>query len=122
MGIAAASSFEELEVWKKAHAMVLGVYRATNQFPKHELYGLSSQLRRAAVSVPANIAEGFRRRGIADKLKFYNISQASLDECLYYFILASDLDYADTRHLTQAGEEVSRMLNSYILRIRNSNP
>ena len=71
-----AKSFEDVEVWRKAHAWVLAVYRFTEQFPKHELFGLTSQLRRAAVSVPANVAEGFKKRGHADKLRFYNIAQA----------------------------------------------
>ncbi len=58
-----ARSFEDLIVWQKAHQLVLGVYRFTESFPKHEMYGLRSQLRRAAVSIPANIAEGFKKRG-----------------------------------------------------------
>ena len=88
-----AQNFEELEVWKHAHELVLRVYSFSASFPKHEMFGLSSQLRRAAVSVPANIAEGFVKRGISDKLRFYNISQGSLNECRYYFILARDLGY-----------------------------
>lgn len=76
----AAQSFEELEVWQLAHRMVLEVYRLSENFPKHELFGLTSQLRRAAVSVPANIAEGFKKRSVADKVRFYNIAQGSLEE------------------------------------------
>lgn len=78
-----SKSFQDLNVWKKAHAWVLGIYRLTECFPKHELFGLTSQLRRAAVSVPANIAEGFKKKGAADKARFYNISQGSLEECRY---------------------------------------
>ena len=78
---------------------MLGVYRITENFPKHELFGLTLQLRRAAVSVPANIAEGFKKKGAADKARFYNISQGSLEECRYYLILARDLHYADTKEL-----------------------
>lgn len=70
-----AQSFEDLIVWQRAHSFVLEVYRLTDGFPKHELYGLTSQLRRAAVSIPANIAEGFRKQGNADKARFYNIAQ-----------------------------------------------
>ena len=110
----AAKSFEEVELWKKAHAWVLAVYRFTERFPKHELFGLTSQLRRAAVSVPANFAEGFKKRSHADKLRFYNIAQGSLEECRYYFILARDLNYGDSNALKRAAEEISKMLDSYM--------
>ena len=86
-------TFEDVELWRKAHAWVLATYRFTEAFPKHELFGLTSQLRRAAVSVPANFAEGFKKRGLADKIRFYNIAQGSLEECRYYLILARDLRY-----------------------------
>jgi four helix bundle protein len=79
-----STTFQELEVWQKAHLFVLAVYRLSQSFPKSELYGLTSQFRRAAVSIAANIAEGFRKRGKADKLRFYNIAQGSLEECRYY--------------------------------------
>ena len=84
----ASRTFEDLDVWKKAHSWVLAVYRFIVSFPKHELFGLSSQLRRASVSVPANIAEGSKKTGKADKARFYNISQRSLEECRYYLLLA----------------------------------
>jgi four helix bundle protein len=71
----------------------LSIHRS---LPKHELFGLTSQLRRAAVSVPANFAEGFKKRGLADKVRFYNIAQGSLEECRYYLILARDLRYGDS--------------------------
>jgi four helix bundle protein len=108
-----ANSFQELEVWKKAHALVLGVYRVTASFPTDERFGLTSQLRRAMVSVPANIAEGFIKRGKSDKARFYNIAEGSLEECRYYFILARDLGFADTAKLAKDAEEVSRMLQAY---------
>jgi four helix bundle protein len=92
--LAPARNFQDLLVWQKAHALVLGIYRATAGFPKYETFGLSSQMQRAAVSVPANIAEGFKRRGRADKARFMNIAQASLEECRYFLILAQDLGYA----------------------------
>ncbi|MBI1763101.1 MAG: four helix bundle protein [Acidobacteria bacterium] len=107
-------SFQDLDVWKKAHAWVLGIYRMTETFPKHELFGLTSQLRRAAVSVPANIAEGFRKKGPADKARFYNIAQGSLEECRYYLILAKDLGYADTRQLAADLDEIGRLLDAYM--------
>ena len=76
---------------------MLAVYRLSRTFPRSETYGLSSQFRRAAVSVAANVAEGFRKRGKADKLRFLNIAQGSLEELRYYLILARDLDYGVRR-------------------------
>jgi four helix bundle protein len=108
-----ARTFQDLLVWQKAHRFVLGVYSLVSSFPKHEAYGLSNQLRRAAVSVPANIAEGFRRRGHRDKARFMNLAEASLDECRYYLILTEDLRYGDAKHLTSLLEEVDRLLNAY---------
>jgi four helix bundle protein len=110
---APARKFEDLVVWQKAHGLVLAVYRATESFPKQEVYGLTSQLRRAAVSIPANIAEGFKKTGVSDKRRFMNIAQGSVEECRYYLILARDLAYADTRALATHLEEVSRLLNGY---------
>ena len=102
-----AKSFRDLIVWQKAHEFVLYVYRLTEDFPRNEMFGLTSQLRRAAVSVPANIAEGFRRRGRADKAHFMNIAEASLDEALYYLILAQDLGYSETQDGVAQAEAVS---------------
>lgn len=79
-----ARSFQDLIVWRKAHELTLAVYHLTSTFPKHGTFGLSLQMRRAAVSVPANIAEGFRRRGKADKARFLNIAEGSLDEVRYF--------------------------------------
>src|SRR5579883_2774631 len=107
----AARSFRDLLVWRKAHEFVLAVYAFTAGFPKHEIYGLAAQLRRAAVSIPANIAEGFRRRGRMDKARFMNLAEGSLEECRYYLILASDPGYGDRQNLNSALEEVSRLLN-----------
>lgn len=88
-----ARSFKDLVVWQKAHQFVPSVYKSSYDFPKEELYGLTSQLRRAAVSIAANIAEGFKKRSVADKLRFFNIAQGSLEECRYYLILVQDLQY-----------------------------
>ncbi len=114
-----AHRFEDVEIWKKSHRFVLEVYRLTENFPKHELYGLTSQLRRAAVSIPANFAEGFGKATKPDKLRFYNIAQGSLEECRYYLILAMDLGYSDTTMIKVALEEIGKMLGSYMYKIRN---
>jgi four helix bundle protein len=106
-------NFQEVDVWRKSHQFVLETYRLTESFPKHELFGLTSQLRRAAVSVPANFAEGYKRKTHADKARFYNIAQASLEECRYYLILSKDLGYCDTEKLLSDLDQVSRMLDSY---------
>ena len=87
----AARSFRDLVVWQKAHEFVLAVYRFTASFPDREKFGLSHQMRRAAVSVPANIAEGFGKRSQPEKTRFLNIAEGSLEECRYYLILAHDL-------------------------------
>jgi four helix bundle protein len=108
-----ARNFQDLIVWHKAHQFVLGVYRVSKNFPREEIYGLTSQFRRAAISIPANIAEGFKKRGRADKVRFMNIAQGSLEECRYYLILAKDLDYADSAQLFGQLEEVSKLLSSY---------
>ncbi len=116
-----ARSFRDLIVWQKAHQLVVDVYKMTEAFPKSELFGLTSQLRRAAVSIPANIAEGFVKRGANDKARFMNIAQGSLEECRYYLILAQDLNYSDTHTLMLQLEEVSKLLNAYTSSILTSN-
>ena len=98
----AAKTFQDLIVWRKAHEFVLAVYRLTESFPQREIYGLSHQMRRAAVSIPA------------DKTRFMNIAEGSIEECRYYLILAQDLGYGETEKLRYLLEEVSRLLNAYI--------
>jgi four helix bundle protein len=83
MKIPPAKRFEELIVWQKAHQAVLSIYRISDNFPKTEVYGLTSQLRRSAISIPANIAEGFKKRTKPEKARFMNIAQGSLEECRY---------------------------------------
>ena len=108
-----AKTFRDLLVWRKAHEFVLGVYRFTATFPKTETYGLALQMRRAAVSIPANIAEGFARRSDADEVRFFNIAAGSVEESRYYLILSQDLGYSDTQTLTGSLEEASRLLSGY---------
>jgi four helix bundle protein len=109
---APAHTFQDLVVWQKAHEVVLAVYRYSAGFPKTETYGLAAQFRRAAVSIPANIAEGFRKRGRPDKVRFLNISQGSVEECRYSLILAEDLGYGSSGSMPLL-EEVSRLLDAY---------
>jgi four helix bundle protein len=109
-----SQSFRDVIVWQKAHAFTLAIYRTTEAFPKHELFALTSQLRRAAVSIPSNFAEGFRKRTAPDKIHHYNIAQGSADECHYQLILAHDLNYVNTITLQDHLEEVSRLLQGYI--------
>src|SRR5499427_6107943 len=109
----AAQSFRDLVVWQKAHQFVLAVYRLTESFPDREKFGLSHQMRRAAVSIPANIAEGFGKRSQAEKARFLNIAEGSLEESRYYLILTHDLGYGQTDSLTAILEETSRLLNAY---------
>lgn len=108
-----AKNFRDLLVWRKAHGFVLEIYRLTASFPQRETYGLAQQMQRAAVSIPANIAEGFTRRGKSDKARFMNIAESSVEESRYYLILTQDLGYGDTHQVMNLLEEVSRLLNAY---------
>lgn len=93
-------SFENIIAWQKAHAFVILVYKVTKHFPDYERFGLAPQFQRAAVSITANIAEGYKRITKADKLRFFNISQASLEECRNYILLLRDLNYLVEDELT----------------------
>jgi four helix bundle protein len=115
-----AKTFEDLLVWKKAHAYVLEIYRVTKEFPRSEIFGLTAQMRRAAVSIPANTAEGFKKRTPREKVRILNISQGSLEESRYYLILAEDLEYANTAMFLPKLEEVSKMLEAYMRAIETN--
>ena len=108
-----ARSFEDLIVWQKAHAFVLNVYKLSRSFPREETYGLTAQLRRSAISVPANIAEGFKKRGKLDKARLMNVAEGSLEEARYYLRLAHDLGYCPKNNLNADAEEVGRILGAY---------
>ena len=117
-------SFKDIYAWQKAHAFVVMVYQTTKDFPSFERYGLCSQFQRAAVSIPANIAEGDRKDGMADKLRFLNIAQGSLEECRYYILLSYDLNYInnDLYNIMNASiEETSKLLNAYYRGIKERN-
>jgi four helix bundle protein len=112
--------FEDLIVWQKAHSFALGIYKLTKTFPSSELYGLTSQFRRSAVSIAANIAEGYKKRGTKDKIRFLNIAQGSLEESRYYLILARDLNYATDQNLDLLVQEISKLLEAYINKMKQN--
>ncbi len=107
------SSFENVAAWQKAHAVTLQVYEETPEFPADERFGLTFQMRKAAVSVPANFAEGYGRWTKPDKAHFYSIAQGSLTELHYHQILARDLGYPVRPTLITDIVEVERILASY---------
>ena len=110
-------TFEELIVWQKSHQLVLIVYKISENYPKHELFGLVSQTRRAAVSVPSNIAEGFKRRTKNDSVHFYNMADTSLEEVKYDLILARDLNYIakeEYQKTRELADEVGKLLSGWI--------
>jgi four helix bundle protein len=115
-----SKSFTDLIVWRKAHSFVLSIYKITKDFLREELYGLTSQLRRSATSIPANIAEGYKKRGKQDKVRFLNIAEGSLEECHYYLILSEDLGFAKTKDLISNKEEIGKLLTSYSKAILSS--
>mgnify|MGYP003402781223 FL=1 len=117
-------SFENIMAWQKAHSLTILVYQITRNFPEDEKFGLTSQFRRAAVSVEANIAEGYKKISKADKLRFLNISEGSLAECRNYIILSRDLCFINEEEYTSlylALEESSRLLTAYSKGIINNN-
>ena len=108
--------FRELKVWEKGHHLTLAVYKMTAKFPKEELYGLTGQIRRSCVSIPANIAEGCGRNGDAELARFLQIAMASASELEYHLLLSRDLGLVDTtcyEQLAQEATEVKRMITFY---------
>jgi four helix bundle protein len=109
--------FRNLQVWEKAHSLTLNVYRTTLSFPKEELYGLTSQIRRSSASIPTNIAEGCGRNGDAELARFMYISMGSASELEYQLLLAHDLKYLEQDAYTELHEkvtEVKRMITGFI--------
>lgn len=109
--------FEDILAWEKAHELTLMVYALTKDFPREEIFGLTSQIRRAAVSVPSNIAEGFKRRTKSDSIHFYNIAQGSLEEAKYQLLLARDLGYIRNSDFDLSAvitDEAGRLLSGWI--------
>lgn len=112
--VTSPKTFEDFEVWQEAHQWVLWVDKFAESFPKKEMHGLISQLCRAAISIPANIAVGYKKRGKAGKAYYYNIAQGSIEQCRYYLNLVEDLGYGDTDRLKAGLEEISRLLKPYL--------
>ena len=116
--------FENVIAWQKAHSFVLLVYRVTQHFPEEEKFGLTSQFRRAAVSIEANLAEGYKKLSKNDKLRFFNIAQGSLEECRDYHLLSRDLELlrpGEFEEIHQSIEETSKFINAYCKGIINNN-
>jgi four helix bundle protein len=110
------NSFKDLIAWQKAHLFVLSIYKASKSFPKEEVFALTSQIRRASVSVAANIAEGYKKKTLPNKINFLNISEGSLEEVKYYITLAKDLDYISAtlyNSLMNDAEEVGKLISGY---------
>jgi four helix bundle protein len=114
-----ARTFRDVLAWQKAHALVLCVYKYSGRFPREELFGLTSQFRRAAVSIAANISEGFAKFSDRDKIRFMNIAQGSLEECKYYILLSKELGFGEDKRVEELAEETSKLLTAYISSIKN---
>ena len=112
----ASKTYREVRAWQKAHDFVLAFYKTKPLFPDDEKYALIPQFQRAAISIAANIAEGYKKLSQADKLRFFNIAQGSLEECRYYITLAHDVGYYTdeiTDSLNTKIEKLSTVLNAY---------
>lgn len=110
-------TFEDLETWQIAHGLILEIYRITKKYPKDELYGIVSQLRRAALSITSNIAEGFSRYHYNDKIRFYYNARGSVSEVRNCLRLSRDMDYIakeEYKNLSNGMEKVLKMINGLI--------
>jgi len=117
-------NFYDLEAWKKGHLLALNIYKMTKNFPREEIYGITSQLRRAASSIAANIAEGFARYHFKDKTKFYYNARGSVAEVQNFLLLAKDLSYIDLKTCKEFGEkanEISKLINGLIRSTKKQN-
>ena len=120
----ATFTFQNIQAWQMAHEFTKLVYQITKSFPEEERFGLTSQFRRAAVSIGANIAEGYKKLSKADKLRFLNISEGSMSECMNYIILAKDLEYINDLQYEQLCSTIGcagRLLTAYCNGIINNN-
>jgi len=115
--------FKKLQIWQRSHKLVLDVYKTTKDFPSSELYGLTNQIRRAAVSIPSNIAEGCGKEGQAEFARYLRIAMGSANELEYQLILSHDLQYIETQEFEDLIDEVNqlkRMLVTFVKRISSS--
>ena len=116
-------SFTDLEAWKEGHKFVLIIYKITKEFPKDEMFGLTSQLRRAAVSIVSNIAEGFTRESLKEKARFYFISKSSNTEVQSQLLIAKDLGYIDEEVFKRVAEQsikVNKLISGLIKYCKNT--
>ncbi|HVS74104.1 MAG TPA: four helix bundle protein [Candidatus Acidoferrales bacterium] len=111
--------YRDLDVWKKAHGVVLDVYRVTNQFPRAEQYGIVSQLRRAAYSIPANISEGFGRKSTRELLQFLGIANGSLEELRYFLLLSRDLRFLEFMEYEKLEKEIKSVAEMLAALVRS---
>ena len=115
-------NFYDLNAWKKAYEFVLEIYKTTKKFPKEELYGMTSQLRRATSSIAANIAEGFSRYHYNDKIRFYHNARGSVSETQNFLFLAKDLSFlnkGEFQRLFELSEEINKLINGLVRSIEN---
>lgn len=113
----AFSTFKDLLVWQKAHALTKFIYEVTDHFPAREIFSLANQMRRAAVSVPSNLAEGLRRKSLKDSLNFYNIAEGSLEELKYQLLLSFELKFISQENFEKANdlaEQTGKLLYRFI--------
>ena len=123
IGKSNSKTFRDVMAWKRAHEFVLAFYDTKPMFPEDEKYALVPQFQRAAVSIAANIAEGYKKLSKADKLRFFNIAQGSLEECRYYIILSHDVGYYTNEvanKMWQKLEEASTVLNAYCKAVKEN--
>ncbi|HRJ57996.1 MAG TPA: four helix bundle protein [Anaerolineales bacterium] len=115
--------FRSLKVWEKSHDLTLKIYKITDTFPNHELYGITSQVRRAAVSIPTNIAEGSGKDSDAELKRYFLIAMGSSSELEYLLLLAHELKYfstSDYQELQESLTEIRKMLNAFIQKLKSS--
>jgi len=117
-------SFTDLNAWKEGHKLVLAIYEVTRKFPKEELFGLSNQLRRAAISVTSNIAEGFSRQSYKEKAQFYSITLGSVTEVQNQLLVARDIKYIENDQFQKIAQQtivIHKLVNGLIKGSKNHN-
>ncbi len=116
------SSFTDLVVWQEGHSLVLGIYKCSESFPQKEVFGLTNQMRRAVVSITSNIAEGFSRQSVKEKVQFYSIAKGSLTELQNQLLIAKDVGFLEERNykvLSDRIDTVGRLLTGFIRKTKS---